>query len=68
MNGNYFTLVGLGNMEEMLNKEMFMRVHKSFIVALSKIRWIDGNELQIAESKIPVSRKIKKELKAHLLK
>ena len=33
VNGNYFTLVGLGNMEEMLNKEMFMRVHKSFIVA-----------------------------------
>ena len=68
MNGNYFTLVGLGNMEETLNKEMFMRVHKSFIVALSKIRCMDGNVLQIAESKIPVSRRIKKELKDRLLK
>ena len=32
----------LGNMEEMLNKEMFMRVHKSFIVALNKISgWME---------------------------
>jgi DNA-binding LytR/AlgR family response regulator len=67
-NGNYFTLVGLGNMEEMLHKQKFMRVHRSFIVSLSKIVCLDGNVVQIAGSKIPVSRRVRNELKDRLLK
>jgi DNA-binding LytR/AlgR family response regulator len=67
-NGNYFTLIGLGNIEELLPKQTFVRAHKSFIVSLRKIVSFDGRIVQIGERRIPVSRRIRNELKDRLLK
>jgi len=67
MNGRYLTLIGLGNMEEVLNKGKFMRVHKSFIVSLKRITLLEGSSLSVGARKIPVSRKTKKLLKTQLL-
>ncbi len=52
----YITLSGL---EEQLPTNRFLKVHKSFIVALEKIKALDGNEIVIGNSRIPISRGIK---------
>jgi DNA-binding LytR/AlgR family response regulator len=57
--GNFMTYLTLKNIEEYLPGESFMKVHKSFIVALDKITQIDGNEIVIGKIKIPMSRDIK---------
>jgi DNA-binding LytR/AlgR family response regulator len=45
--------------EELLPKETFLRVHKSFIVALEKIKLIEGNQIQIGTDKIPIGQTYK---------
>ena len=60
----YLTLSGL---EAQLPKEKFMRVHKSFVVSLSKITAVDGNEIVIDTVKIPISRNLKGEVMNRIL-
>jgi len=43
------------NLEQNLPSDKFYRVHRSFIVAINKIVFIEGNQLKIAEGMIPVS-------------
>ena len=52
----YITFSGL---ESQLPTDRFLKVHKSFIVALDKITAVDGNEIVIGNSWIPVSRNLK---------
>ena len=60
----YITLTGL---EHQLPKDRFLKVHKSFIVSLEKINAIDGNEIQIGTSRIPISRAMKDEVVKKIL-
>lgn len=48
--------------EERLPEERFMRVHRSYLIALDKIVNIEQNSLQIGNHLVPVSEKIKGEL------
>lgn len=43
-------------MEEILSPKHFTRIHKSYIIAISKINSIDGNQVVIGDQKIPVGR------------
>jgi DNA-binding LytR/AlgR family response regulator len=52
----YITLSGL---EEQLPKHRFLKVHKSFIVAVDKINSLDGSEILIGTARIPISRTLK---------
>ena len=55
------------NVEEMLPSTRFMRVHRSYIVALDKISSIDGNEgIMIGDELIPVSESYRKTVDAFL--
>jgi len=45
--------------ETMLTDGDFLRVHKSFIVAIDKIKFIEGNRILINEYKIPVGQTYK---------
>lgn len=55
------------NVEEMLPSTRFMRVHRSYIVALDKISSIDGNEgIMIGDELIPVSESYRKNVDAFL--
>ena len=60
--GKYIALESLKNLEELLPPEEFMRVHKSFIVALDKVTCCEGNRLELEGFKIPVSRAKKDEV------
>ena len=53
----YLTLVSLKNVEKNLPGDQFTKVHKSFLVALSKINTMDKDSVLIGEHKIPLSRK-----------
>ena len=54
--GKYITLLYMKNVEQNLDKRLFIRVHKSFIVAASKIESIENNEIIIGSHRIPISR------------
>lgn len=56
LKGKYLTILSLKNLEENLSEQSFIRVHKSYIVAIGKIDSIEGNEICIQNSKIPISR------------
>jgi len=43
------------NLEESLPSEQFIRVHKSYLVALNKIDRIEKNRITIAKTVIPIS-------------
>lgn len=47
------------SMEEILPAENFVRVHKSYIVALNKIESVEKNRITIGENHIPISNTYK---------
>ncbi len=49
-------MLSLKNLEENLSQKLFIRVHKSYIVAINKIDGIEGNEIFIQNSRVPISR------------
>lgn len=53
------TKVSIGNFLELLPEDRFMRVHKSFIVPLSRISAYSAQGIEIDEMEIPVGRAYK---------
>ncbi|MCW3467061.1 LytR/AlgR family response regulator transcription factor [Chitinophaga nivalis] len=58
----FLTLTTMKSIEEQLPAGKFLRIQKSFIVAVDKIQSFSGNEITIDTHKIPVSRNYKDEL------
>lgn len=54
--------VTLTAMVEKLPSDRFMKVHRSFVVALDKVTGVGGNSLKISDLVIPISRNLRKEL------
>lgn len=52
----YITMTGL---EQQLPRNHFLKVHKSYIIGLAHVKALDGNEILIGDSRIPVSRNLK---------
>lgn len=52
----------LRQLESMLPATKFVRVHRSFIVHLSKIKTIKGNLIQIANTEIPIGASFREQL------
>ena len=63
----YVSYLTLQSIAEFLPAGIFIKTHKSFIVAINKVDSIDGNNLQIANHFIPVSRSQKEEVLDKLL-
>jgi DNA-binding LytR/AlgR family response regulator len=49
----------ISHYETILTDDNFLRVHKSFIVAIDKIKLIEGNRILINEHKIPIGQTYK---------
>lgn len=56
------------SVENYLPASLFMKTHKSYIVAVSKIESIEGNDIRIGQHHIPISRNLKDEVMERLLK
>ncbi len=54
--GKYLAALYLKNLEQNLDGQSFIRVHKSYIVSIDKIESIQGNEIFIQSHRIPISR------------
>jgi DNA-binding LytR/AlgR family response regulator len=54
--GKFMTLLNLKSVEEKLDKQSFIRVHKSYLVSISKIESIENSEIVIQSVRVPVSR------------
>ncbi|MCP3928465.1 MAG: response regulator transcription factor [Bacteroidetes bacterium] len=52
----------LSNLEEMLPNEQFLRIHRSYIISLNAIQFIEGNQVQIGTTKLPVGQKYRESL------
>jgi len=58
-NKNILTKLQLGQIEEQLMQNNFMRVHRSFIVSKEKIDAFTATEIEIAGKEIPIGRSYK---------
>ena len=54
------SLINYKKLEEILPASQFVRVHKSFIVALDKIDSVERNRIKIADRLIPISETFRK--------
>lgn len=67
-NKKYITYLTFKSIEESLPHHIFLKVHKSYLVALAKIESIEGNEILIGNHHIPISRNMKDEVMEKILK
>ena len=63
----YISYLTFKSVEEYLPVDVFIKVHKSFIIAANRVESIDGNEICIGQHHIPISRTLKDEVLEKLL-
>ncbi len=64
----YITYLTFKSVEDYLPAQLFIKTHKSYIVAASKIESIEVNDIRIGPHHIPISRNLKEEVMERLLK
>lgn len=64
----YITYLTFKSVEDYLSADRFIKTHKSYIVAASKIDSIEGNDITIGQHHIPISRNLKEDVMEKLLK
>jgi len=60
--------VTIKSLEEQLPADNFIKVHKSFIVNISKIKSIEGNILDIGNQKIAISQSLREKVVSEIVK
>ncbi|MGB5323141.1 LytR/AlgR family response regulator transcription factor [Lutimonas sp.] len=55
--GDYLAHKSLSGITEELPDNLFLRIHRSFTVALEKIQALEGNSVMVADKRIPIGRK-----------
>jgi DNA-binding LytR/AlgR family response regulator len=60
--GKFMTLLPLKAVEEYLDPNHFLRVHKSYLVAIAKIGSIENNDITIQNHLIPISRTMREQV------
>jgi DNA-binding LytR/AlgR family response regulator len=63
----YISYLTFHAVQDYLPAHLFLKTHKSYIISIAKIDSIEGNDLRIGNSHIPVSRNLKDEVMAKLL-
>lgn len=64
----YITYLTFKSVEEYLPVNQFIKTHKSYIVSVSKIESIEGNNIRIGNHHVPISRNEKEDVMQKLLK
>lgn len=60
--------VTIKSLEEQLPADQFIKVHKSFIVNISKVKSIEGNILDIGNEKITISQSLREKVVAEIVR
>ncbi|MEL7530850.1 MAG: LytTR family DNA-binding domain-containing protein [Bacteroidota bacterium] len=68
LEGKYVSLLSLKSVEQKLNPDAFIRVHKSYVAAIPQISSIESHELIIANHRIPISRNYREAVLARVVK
>ena len=63
----YITHKSLTSLSEELPNDKFLRIHKSYVIALNKVKSIEGNRIQITSYTIPIGRNYSKDVKNKIL-
>jgi len=63
----YITHKSLTSLSEELPLDRFIRVHKSYTIAIDKVKFIEGNRIQILGHTIPIGRNYSKDVKIKIL-
>lgn len=58
----YITYLTFSGIEEQLPTDLFVRIHKSYIVSISAIQTIDGNKILTNSEKLPISNNYRNEV------
>lgn len=59
--------VTLGYMHRKLPEHLFCRIHRSYIISLKKIDWLDNSSVTIANEKLPLTKEGFKEITQKVL-
>jgi len=62
------TRQAISSLEEMLPKDSFIRIHRSYIVAINRIESFNGETIDIAKNELPIGRLFKHDVSYHLKK
>lgn len=54
--GDYLVHKSMTSISEELPSEYFIRIHRSFTIAINKITFLEGNSVKIANRRIPIGR------------
>ena len=60
--GNFLTLLTMKSAVVQLPPPAFLRVHKSFMVAVGRVEALEGNTLHVAGQKVPVGRQYRQQV------
>lgn len=63
----YITHKSLTSLSDELPVDRFLRIHKSYVIALNKVKSIEGNRIQIQSYTLPIGRNYSKEVKNKIL-
>lgn len=64
---NFIAHSNLGSFTSNLPEDKFIRVHRSYTISLSKIKSLEGNNINIAGKIIPIGRNYQVEIKKRIL-
>jgi len=62
----YITYLTFSGIEEQLPANLFVRIHKSYLVAISAIQTIDGNEVITSAMKLPMSKNYRNDVMSRI--
>lgn len=65
--GNYLAHKSLTSITEELPSDQFLRIHRSFTIAITKISSLEGNSVEINSKRIPIGRKYVNHAKSIIL-
>ncbi len=64
---NHLILLTMKRIEQFLPQELFKRIHKSYIVSLSKIKQFDKGRVWLKDIELPVGEQYKSEIENSVL-
>jgi len=64
----FMTYLTFKSVEDYLPADVFIKVHKSYIISAQKVDSIEGGDIRIGQHYIPISRNLKDEVMEKLLK